>query len=48
MRFIEIIAGKSAQTQDLEQFVTDRLLKELGDKERNFISQRIIEKADKL
>ena len=49
MRRIEIIAGKGAQTQDLEQFVSDRLLKEqLGDEERSFISQRIIEKADGL
>ena len=48
-RRIEIIAGKGAQTQDLEQFVNDRLSREpLGDEERGFISQRIIEKANGL
>jgi len=48
-RCIEIIAGKSAQTQNLEQFIHDRLLKEpLSDEERSFISQHIIEKADGL
>jgi len=48
-RRTEIIAGKGAQTQDLEQFVNDRLSKEpLGDEEINFISQHIIEKADGL
>ena len=49
IRRIEIIAGKGAQTQDLEQFVNDRLVKEpLGDEERNFIFKHIIEKADGL
>ena len=49
VRLIDVIAGKGAQTRDLEHFIEQHLSRvQLSDKEKSFILQGIIEKAEGL
>jgi len=49
VRLIDVIAGKGAQTRDLEHFIEQHLSRvHLRDKEKSFILQGIIEKAEGL